>query len=275
MAAATTGDVGMHADVYILDRNLDRLRAVDHHFRGALETVASSEHAIEEICIDADIVIGAVLVVGARAPRLVSDALVEKMRPGSVRRMDMRRRPRRMFRVNPTDDPLAPLLSRSTGSIFYCVANMPGAVPYTSTHCHSQRHAALHAQHRCPWLAGCGALGDPALAEGVTAWWPGAWCTNPSPLPHGLSFTPLAAVLRHMLSCGSDRTARGPKGRPSHAAGGAGVGGRRRASADVKFPQAGKFASLRCSPFGRSQAREPSWRGGLTASEQCDVGRSG
>ncbi|MFZ0249172.1 MAG: alanine dehydrogenase, partial [Acidimicrobiales bacterium] len=63
--AAATIAVGMHSEVFILDRNLDRLREVDHHFRGELETVASSEHAIEEVCVDADIVIGAVLVVGA------------------------------------------------------------------------------------------------------------------------------------------------------------------------------------------------------------------
>src|SRR5271168_1455723 len=81
MAAATLA-VGMHAEVYILDRNLERLRQVDHHFRGALETVASSSHAIEESCIDADIVIGAVLVVGAKAPKLVSDQLVAEMRDG-------------------------------------------------------------------------------------------------------------------------------------------------------------------------------------------------
>ncbi len=73
--AAATMAVGMHSEVFILDRNLDRLRDVDHHFRGALETVASSQHAIEEVCLEADIVIGAVLVVGARAPHLVSDAL--------------------------------------------------------------------------------------------------------------------------------------------------------------------------------------------------------
>src|SRR5579863_9569708 len=83
MAAATLA-VGMHSEVFVLDRNLDRLREVDHHFRGELETIASSEHAIEEVCVEADIVIGAVLIVGARAPRLVSDALVAKMRPGSV-----------------------------------------------------------------------------------------------------------------------------------------------------------------------------------------------
>ncbi len=66
--AAATIAVGMHSEVFVLDRNLDRLREVDHHFRGALETIASSEHAIEEVSLEADIVIGAVLVVGARAP---------------------------------------------------------------------------------------------------------------------------------------------------------------------------------------------------------------
>ena len=130
--AAATMAVGMHSEVFVLDRNLDRLREVDHHFRGALETVASSEHAIEEVCLEADIVIGAVLVVGARAPRLVSDALVEKMRPGSVL-VDISVDQGGCFESthptthsNPTFD--------VHGSLFYCVANMPGAVPHTSTH---------------------------------------------------------------------------------------------------------------------------------------------
>src|ERR1700722_8679327 len=56
--AAATIAVGMHSEVFIVDRNLDKLREVDHHFRGELETIASSQHAIEEICVDADIVIG-------------------------------------------------------------------------------------------------------------------------------------------------------------------------------------------------------------------------
>jgi len=64
--------VGLHANVKILDRNLDRLRQVDHHFDGRLETIASSTHAVEVACLEADIVIGAVLVVGAKAPKLVS-----------------------------------------------------------------------------------------------------------------------------------------------------------------------------------------------------------
>ncbi len=131
MAAATLA-VGMHSEVYILDRNLERLRQADHHFRGALETVASSTHAIEGCCIDADIVIGAVLVVGARAPTLVSDDLVARMRHGSVL-VDLSVDQGGCFEsTRPTthSDPTF----EANGSVFYCVANMPGAVPHSSTH---------------------------------------------------------------------------------------------------------------------------------------------
>ena len=108
MAAATLA-VGMHSEVYILDRNLERLRQVDHHFRGALETVASSTHAIEECCIDADIVIGAVLVVGARAPKLVSDELVARMRHGFGPGRHLGG-PGRVLRVDPAHHPFPPHL---------------------------------------------------------------------------------------------------------------------------------------------------------------------
>ena len=186
MAAATLA-VGMHSDVYILDRNLDRLRDVDHHFRGALETVASSQHAIEEVCIDADIVIGAVLVVGARAPRLVSDALVEKMRVGSVL-VDISvdqggcfESTRPTTHSNPTFE--------VHGSIFYCVANMPGAVPHTSTH--ALANATL------PYMLSIAAhgwkdavRGDHALAEGVNVA-DGQVVYEPVAEAHGLPFTPL------------------------------------------------------------------------------------
>ena len=67
--AAATMAAGMHANVKILDRNLERLRQVDIHFDGRVETVASSALAIEEACLDADIVIGAVLVVGRKGPQ--------------------------------------------------------------------------------------------------------------------------------------------------------------------------------------------------------------
>ena len=96
MAAATLA-VGMHANVHIFDKNLERLRQIDHHFRGEVETVASSAHAIEEACLDADIVIGAVLVVGAKAPKLVSDELVspDAARLGARRHLG---RPGRLLR---------------------------------------------------------------------------------------------------------------------------------------------------------------------------------
>jgi len=162
--AAATMAVGMHSEVFILDRNLDKLREVDHHFRGALETVASSEHAIEEVCLEADIVIGAVLVVGARAPRLVSDALVEQMRQGSVL-VDISVDQGGCFEsTNPTTH------SNPTfevhGSVFYCVANMPGAVPHTSTH--ALANATLPYTLRIAdrgWREAVRA--DPGLTEGV------------------------------------------------------------------------------------------------------------
>ncbi len=151
MAAATLA-VGMHADVTILDRNLERLREADHYFRGALETVASSTHAIEEACVGADIVIGAVLVMGAKAPELVPDTLVARMRPGSVL-VDLSVDQGGCFEsTRPTthSDPVFPVHD----SIFYCVTNMPGAVPHTSTHAAGQRHVAVHARDRRAGLAG-------------------------------------------------------------------------------------------------------------------------
>jgi alanine dehydrogenase len=189
--AAATMAVGMHSEVFILDRNLDRLREVDHHFRGALETVASSEHAIEEVCLEADIVIGAVLVVGARAPRLVSDALVEKMRHGSVL-VDISVDQGGCFEsTHPTTH------SHPTyevhGSLFYCVANMPGAVPHTSTH--ALANATLPYTLSIANQGWQGAVrANHALAEGVNVA-DGRIVYKPVADAHGLGCTPLAQLL--------------------------------------------------------------------------------
>lgn len=190
MAAATVA-VGMHANVYILDRNLERLRQVDHHFRGALETIASSAHAIEETCVDADLVIGAVLVVGAKAPKLVPDSLVAKMRPGSVL-VDISVDQGGCFEsTHPTthSDPTFEV----NGSLFYCVANMPGAVPHTSTH-------AL-ANSTLPYaeaLAGRGwreaVKADPALAAGVSTV-DGELVSVPVAEAHDMEAVPLSQFL--------------------------------------------------------------------------------
>jgi len=190
MAAATLA-VGMHSEVFILDRNLERLRQVDHHFRGALETVASSAHAIEETCIDADIVIGAVLVVGAKAPKLVSDGLVAQMPSGSVL-VDISVDQGGCFEsTRPTthSDPTFEV----NGSVFYCVANMPGAVPHSST------HALVNAT--LPYVLNIANHGwrdavrlDPALAEGVNVV-EGTVVYEPVAAAHGMASKPLASVL--------------------------------------------------------------------------------
>ena len=190
MAAATLA-VGMHAEVYILDKNLERLRQVDHHFRGELETVASSTYAVEETCVDADIVIGAVLVVGAKAPKLVSDDLVGRMRPGSVL-VDISVDQGGCFEsTRPTthSDPTFEV----NGSLFYCVANMPGAVPNSST------HALVNAT--LPYVVSIANKGwkeaarqDRALAEGVNVT-DGQVVYEPVAEAHGLPCLSLDEVL--------------------------------------------------------------------------------
>ena len=190
MAAATMA-VGMHSEVFILDRNLDRLREVDHHFRGALETVASSEHAIEEVCLEADIVIGAVLVVGARAPRLVSDALVEQMRPGSVL-VDISVDQGGCFESTRPTTHSHPTFEVH-GSIFYCVANMPGAVPHTSTH--ALANATLPYTLSIANQGWKGAVrANPALAEGVNVA-EGRVVYRPVAEAHGMAYSPLGELL--------------------------------------------------------------------------------
>ena len=190
MAAATMA-VGMHCEVFVLDRNLERLREFDHHFRGALETIASSQHAIEEICVDADIVIGAVLVVGARAPKLVSDALVEKMRRGSVL-VDISVDQGGCFESTRPTTHSHPTFEVHS-SIFYCVANMPGAVPHSSTH--ALANATL------PYVSNIANRGwkeavraDPALAEGVNIV-NGDIVYRPVADAHDLGYVPLAKLL--------------------------------------------------------------------------------
>ncbi|HXW39268.1 MAG TPA: alanine dehydrogenase, partial [Acidimicrobiales bacterium] len=191
MAAATMA-VGMHADVYVLDRNLERLRQVDHHFRGALETLASSAHAIEEACLDADIVIGAVLVVGAKAPILVPDSLVARMREGSVL-VDISVDQGGCFEsTHPTthSDPTFPVF----GSVFYCVANMPGAVPHSSTHALANATLPYVLEIAAHGWRGA-ARADGALAEGLNVV-EGSVVYAPVAAAHGLPVTPLDAVLR-------------------------------------------------------------------------------
>ena len=130
VSAATIAH-GMRADVTILDLDLTRLRQIDEMFAGQVKTIASSAYAIEEQCMTADLVIGAVLVHGAKAPKLVSDGLVAKMKPGSVL-VDVAIDQGGCFEGSKATTHTDPTYAVHN-SLYYCVANMPGAVPATST----------------------------------------------------------------------------------------------------------------------------------------------
>jgi alanine dehydrogenase len=122
---------GLRADVTAIDRSIARLRELDALFHGTLRTLFSTSDAIERAVIDADLVIGAVLLPGAAAPKLVSAAMIRRMRPGSVV-VDVAIDQGGCFETSrPTThaDPTYTL----DGVIHYCVTNMPGAVPRTST----------------------------------------------------------------------------------------------------------------------------------------------
>jgi len=124
--------LGMQAEVLLLDRNVEALRQADRIYQGHLQTVASNAYEVERAVVDADLVIGAVLVPGAKAPMLISNDLVSRMKPGSVL-VDISVDQGGCFEDSrPTThaDPTYPVHE----SIFYCVANMPGAVPHTSTY---------------------------------------------------------------------------------------------------------------------------------------------
>jgi alanine dehydrogenase len=123
---------GLWADVTALDTNLDKLRALDRRYNGRVKTVVANTFEVERAVLDADLVIGAVLLPGARAPRLVTNDQVSRMKPGSVL-VDISIDQGGCFedsRATTHADPTYQV----HGSTFYCVANMPGAVPNTSTY---------------------------------------------------------------------------------------------------------------------------------------------
>lgn len=123
---------GMHAEVTVLDLNIRALRAIDDQYRGTVKTIVSNSFELEQAVLGADMVIGAVLVPGAKAPTLISNDLVARMKPGSVL-VDIAIDQGGCF-ADSTPTTHADPTYRVHESVFYCVANMPGAVPRTSTY---------------------------------------------------------------------------------------------------------------------------------------------
>jgi alanine dehydrogenase len=123
---------GLHADVTVLDLDVARLREIDDRYHGQVKTLVSNAFELEQAVLGADLVIGAVLVPGAKAPTLVSNALVARMKPGSVL-VDIAIDQGGCFEDSRPTTHADPTYTVHD-SVFYCVANMPGAVPRTSTY---------------------------------------------------------------------------------------------------------------------------------------------
>ena len=123
--------VGLRADVTVVDRSVKRLRELSSVFGNQLKTAYSTGHAIEELVRDADLVIGAVLIAGAAAPKLVTRAMVKTMKAGAVL-VDIAIDQGGCFETSRPTTHAEPTFVEH-GVIHYCVTNMPGAVPRTST----------------------------------------------------------------------------------------------------------------------------------------------
>jgi alanine dehydrogenase len=183
--------LGMQAEVLLVDKSIARLRAADAIYQGRCQTVTSSAYEIERAVWDADLVIGAVLVPGAKAPTLISNELVAKMKPGSVL-VDVSVDQGGCFAdTRPTTH--ADPVFQVHDSIFYCVANMPGAVPHTSTYALTNVTLpyALQIANR-GWREAL--RNDDTLAQGLNTC-EGAVICAPVADAHRLPYTPLYDVL--------------------------------------------------------------------------------
>ena len=163
---AATIAIGMGYDVTLLDRDINKLRDADKIFGNKIKAIASNSFELEKAVLDADLVIGAVLIPGAKAPKLVTNELVSRMKPGSVL-VDIAIDQGGCFEDSkPTthDDPTFTVHN----SVFYCVANMPGAVPNTSTYAltNATLPYIIELANR-GWKEACAR--DAALAKGLNA----------------------------------------------------------------------------------------------------------
>jgi alanine dehydrogenase len=182
---------GMEAEVILVDKNVDKLRYVDSIHKGRILTLMSSRATIEELVVQADLVIGAVLIPGAKAPRLVSAAVVREMQPGAVL-VDISIDQGGCFetsRMTTHSDPTYVV----DGVVHYCVGNMPGAVPHTSTYALTNVTVPYALAIADAGLEGAIAA-DPALAKGVNVY-QGELTYQPVAEAHGLDWRPLTEVV--------------------------------------------------------------------------------
>jgi alanine dehydrogenase len=155
---------GMEAEVVLLDRNLDRLRWVDQIHRGRIMTLASNRGAVERAVADADLVVGAVLVAGGRAPIVVTEEMVKNMRPRSVI-VDVAIDQGGCVEGIRETTHSEPVYERH-GVLHYAVGNIPGAVPHTSTYALTNAtlpYVTMLAENGAARAAEL----DPAIAHGV------------------------------------------------------------------------------------------------------------
>lgn len=188
---ATAVAVGLGADVTVLDTNIARLRELDALYAGRIKTIASNAFEIEHSLVSADLVIGSVLIAGARAPKLVSNALVARMKPGSVL-VDISVDQGGCFEDSHPTTHADPTFTVHQ-SVFYCVGNMPGAVPHTSTY--ALTNATLpyvRAIANSGWTEAM--TSDPALALGLNVH-AGSVYSAPVAAAHGVPHREISDLL--------------------------------------------------------------------------------
>jgi alanine dehydrogenase len=181
---------GMEAEVILLDTNIDKLRYVDSIHKGRILTLMSNRQTVEDLVLSADLVIGSVLIPGAKAPKLVSREHVKAMKPGAVL-VDVSIDQGGCFEtshVTTHSDPTYVV----DGVVHYCVGNMPGAVPHTSTYALTN----VTLPYALALAAGVEAalLADPPLAKGVNVW-QGELTSEPVAAAHELDWRPLEEVM--------------------------------------------------------------------------------
>ncbi|OWR28725.1 alanine dehydrogenase [Saccharibacillus sp. O23] len=184
--------IGLGADVTLLDINADRLRQLDDQFGGRLKTLISDKHNLETAVERADLLVGAVLIPGARAPKLVTEEMVQRMAAGSVIvdvAIDQGGSIETIDRITTHDDPVYV----KHGVLHYAVANMPGAVARTSTLALTMVTTPYGLQIARKGFRQA-ALDNPAIAKGINTC-EGRVTYRAVAEAHGLAYTEVEAIL--------------------------------------------------------------------------------